>query len=61
MMTGTIRDNILYGINRNVSDEELIKYAKPRNCHDFIMQFDEGYDTLVGERGLKLSGATTTY
>ena len=56
MMTGTIRDNILYGINRNVSDEELIKYAKLANCHDFIMQLDEGYDTLVGERGLKLSG-----
>ena len=56
MMTGTIRDNILYGINRNVSDEELIKYAKLANCHDFIMQFDEGYETLVGERGLKLSG-----
>lgn len=56
MMTGTIRDNILYGINRNISDEELIKYAKLANCHDFIMQFDEGYDTLVGERGLKLSG-----
>lgn len=56
MMTGTIRDNILYGINRKVSDEELIKYAKLANCHDFIMQFNEGYDTLVGERGLKLSG-----
>lgn len=56
MMTGTIRDNILYGINLTVSDEELIKYAKLANCHDFIMQFDEGYDTLVGERGLKLSG-----
>lgn len=56
MMTGTIRDNILYGINRTVSDEELIEYAKLANCHDFIMQFDEGYDTLVGERGLKLSG-----
>lgn len=56
MMTGTIRDNILYGINRTVSDKELIKYAKLANCHDFIMQFDEGYDTLVGERGLKLSG-----
>ncbi|MGX0141221.1 ABC transporter ATP-binding protein [Staphylococcus hominis] len=56
MMTGTIRDNILYGINRTVSDEELIKYAKLANCHDFIMQFDEGYGTLVGERGLKLSG-----
>ncbi|MCU7258566.1 ABC transporter ATP-binding protein/permease, partial [Pseudomonas aeruginosa] len=56
MMSGTIRDNILYGVNRSVSDEELIKYAKLANCHDFIMQFDEGYDTLVGERGLKLSG-----
>ncbi|HHE7514046.1 TPA: ABC transporter ATP-binding protein [Staphylococcus aureus] len=56
MMSGTIRDNILYGINRHVSDEELINYAKLANCHDFIMQFDEAYDTLVGERGLKLSG-----
>lgn len=56
MMCGTIRDNILYGINRKVDDEELIEYAKLANCHDFIMQFDEGYDTMVGERGLKLSG-----
>ncbi|MCG1394844.1 ABC transporter ATP-binding protein/permease [Staphylococcus epidermidis] len=56
MMSGTIRDNILYGINRKVDDEELIEYAKLANCHDFIMQFDEGYDTMVGERGFKLSG-----
>ena len=56
MMNGTIRDNILYGINREVSDEELFEYAKLANCHDFIMQFDDGYDTFVGERGLKLSG-----
>ena len=35
MMSGTIRDNILYGINREVSDEELVKYAKLANCHDF--------------------------
>lgn len=56
MMSGTIRDNILYGINRKVDDAELIEYAKLANCHDFIMQFDEGYDTMVGERGLKLSG-----
>ena len=34
----------------------MVKYAKLANCHDFIMQFDDGYDTLVGERGLKLSG-----
>lgn len=56
MMSGSIRDNILYGINRQISDEELIEYSKLANCHDFIMQFDDGYDTLVGERGLKLSG-----
>ncbi|WP_114603911.1 ABC transporter ATP-binding protein [Staphylococcus sp. EZ-P03] len=56
MMSGTIRDNILYGINREVTDAELMKYTQLANCHDFIMDFDEGYDTLVGERGLKLSG-----
>ena len=56
MMNGTIRDNILYGINREVSDDELIEYTKLANCHDFIEQFDKGYDTVVGERGLKLSG-----
>ncbi|WP_367122836.1 ABC transporter ATP-binding protein [Staphylococcus capitis subsp. urealyticus] len=56
MMSGSIRDNILYGINRKVTDDELIEYAKLANCHEFIMQFDEGYDTMVGERGIKLSG-----
>jgi len=56
MMSASIRDNILYGINRKVTDDELIEYAKLANCHEFIMQFDEGYDTMVGERGLKLSG-----
>lgn len=56
MMNGTIRDNILYGINREVDEEELIHYAKLANCHEFITQFEDGYDTLVGERGLKLSG-----
>ncbi|ASE37633.1 ABC transporter ATP-binding protein [Staphylococcus pettenkoferi] len=56
MMNGTIRDNLLYGINREVSDEELINYAKLANCHEFIQEFEDGYDTVVGERGLKLSG-----
>lgn len=56
MMNGTIKDNILYGINREVSDEELVKYAKLANCDDFIMNLEQGYDTLVGERGVKLSG-----
>lgn len=56
MMNGTIRDNILYGVDREVSEEELIHYAKLANCHEFIMEFEQGYDTIVGERGLKLSG-----
>ncbi|MFP4946544.1 ABC transporter ATP-binding protein [Staphylococcus pseudintermedius] len=56
MMNGTIRDNILYGVDREVPEEELIHYAKLANCHEFIMGFEQGYDTIVGERGLKLSG-----
>ncbi|WP_086428362.1 ABC transporter ATP-binding protein [Staphylococcus cornubiensis] len=56
MMNGTIRDNILYGVDRKVSEDELIHYAKLANCHEFIMEFEQGYDTIVGERGLKLSG-----
>ncbi|EGQ0331451.1 TPA: ABC transporter ATP-binding protein [Staphylococcus pseudintermedius] len=56
MMNGTIRDNILYGVDREVPEEELIHYAKFANCHEFIMEFEQGYDTIVGERGLKLSG-----
>ncbi|MDT0806732.1 ABC transporter ATP-binding protein [Staphylococcus pseudintermedius] len=56
MMNGTIRDNILYGVDREVLEEELIHYAKLANCHEFIMEFEQGYDTIVGERGLKLSG-----
>ncbi|MFP5001840.1 ABC transporter ATP-binding protein [Staphylococcus pseudintermedius] len=56
MMNGKIRDNILYGVDREVPEEELIHYAKLANCHEFIMEFEQGYDTIVGERGLKLSG-----
>ena len=60
MMSGTIRDNILYGINRKVDDEELIGVAKLANCHDFIMQFDEGYDTMVGEAWTQIIRWSTT-
>ncbi|SFB81849.1 ABC transporter, permease/ATP-binding protein [Parapedobacter composti] len=52
---GTIRENIAYG--RLTADaEEIITAAKRANAHDFIMDFPEGYDTVVGERGVKLSG-----
>lgn len=52
---GTIRENIAYG-RLSADAEEIITAAKRANAHDFIMGFPEGYDTIVGERGVKLSG-----
>jgi subfamily B ATP-binding cassette protein MsbA len=51
----TIRNNILYG-KINASDEELIDACKKANCHEFITEFKDGYNTKVGESGIKLSG-----
>ncbi|OAK08755.1 antibiotic ABC transporter ATP-binding protein [Bacillus wiedmannii] len=56
MMNGTIRDNMLYSINREITDEELIEYSKLANCNEFVKKLEFGYETIVGERGLKLSG-----
>ncbi|CDH91442.1 putative ABC transporter, ATP-binding/permease protein [Clostridium botulinum B str. Eklund 17B (NRP)] len=55
LFTGTIRDNILYG-KTNASEEEIIKASKMANIHEFIESLPEGYDTYIGERGVKLSG-----
>ncbi len=52
---GTIRENIAYG-RLNASEEDIQMAAKRANAHEFISAFPEGYDTLVGERGVKLSG-----
>ncbi len=52
---GTIRENILYG-RLDASEAEMIEAAKAANAHEFIMAFPNGYDTLVGERGMNLSG-----
>ncbi|ELJ9287058.1 ABC transporter ATP-binding protein [Staphylococcus pseudintermedius] len=56
MMSGTIRENILYGIHDDVSNKTLFSYAQKANCHEFIMSFNDGYNTKVGERGMSLSG-----
>lgn len=55
LFSGTIKENIAYG-NLDASDDELIRAAKAANAHDFIMELPEGYDTYIGERGVKLSG-----
>jgi len=55
LFTGTIRDNILYG-KMDATEEELLEAAKMANIHEFIDTLPEGYDTYIGERGVKLSG-----
>jgi ATP-binding cassette subfamily B multidrug efflux pump len=55
LFSGTIRDNIRYG-NPDASDEEVVEAAKIAQAHEFIMSFPEGYDTMVGQRGVNLSG-----
>lgn len=55
LFSGTIRENISYG-NPKATDREIINAAKAANAHEFIDKLDEGYDTEIGERGLKLSG-----
>jgi len=52
---GSIRENIAYG-KLKATEEEIEAAAKRANAHQFIMSFPEGYDTIVGERGVKLSG-----
>ncbi|SHJ26486.1 ABC transporter ATP-binding protein [Hespellia stercorisuis] len=55
LFAGTIMDNIRYG-KPEASDEEVVLAAKNANAHEFIVAFPEGYDTDIGQRGVKLSG-----
>lgn len=55
MFYDTVRENIRNG-NPVASDEEIIRAAKKANAHDFILQLENGYDTILGERGNTLSG-----
>ena len=52
---GTIRENIAYG-KVDATDDQIMEAARKAHAHEFISEFPEGYDTIVGERGLKLSG-----
>ncbi len=55
LFAGTVADNIRYG-KLDASREEIIESAKKANAHDFIMMLPDGYDTDIGQRGVKLSG-----
>lgn len=55
LFSGTIRDNLRWG-NKAASDEEIIEAAKAAEAHDFITGFKDGYETLLGQRGVNLSG-----
>ena len=55
LFNSSIKDNILYG-NPDATEEEIIKAAKRANIHDYVMSLEKGYDTVIGERGVKLSG-----
>jgi len=54
----SVRENLLYGVPNDeaISQEKMEQACRDANCHDFISSWPEGYDTLVGERGVKLSG-----
>ncbi len=55
LFTGTIRENILYG-NPEANEDEIIDASKKASIHDFIMTLPDGYDTYIGEKGVRLSG-----
>jgi ATP-binding cassette subfamily B protein len=56
LFSRTVRENITYGVGRDVPDEEVEEAAKAAAIHDVILSFPKGYDTLVGEKGVTLSG-----
>lgn len=56
LLSGTIKENIMYGVKREVSEDELIKVAKSANLLEVINTFPNGFETQVGEGGCKLSG-----
>jgi subfamily B ATP-binding cassette protein MsbA len=55
LFSGTLKDNIAYG-NLEADDDAIMAAAEAANAHDFILEFPDGYDTIVGERGVGLSG-----
>ena len=56
LFSRTIKENIMYGVHREVTDEDVFRAAQAAAVHDVILGFPEGYETIVGEKGVTLSG-----
>jgi len=56
LFNDTLRNNIVYGLDRKISEEELVDIAKKARLYDFIITLPDKFDTLIGDRGVKLSG-----
>ncbi|WP_409304424.1 ABC transporter ATP-binding protein [Peribacillus sp. SCS-155] len=56
VMSGTIKENLCYGLDTAVAEDKMIEASKMANAHEFIKKLPNGYETEVGERGVKLSG-----
>jgi ATP-binding cassette subfamily B protein len=56
LFSRSIKENITYGVHREVTDEDVYRAARAAAVHDVILRFPEGYDTVVGEKGVTLSG-----
>lgn len=56
VMSGTIRSNLIYGLPRQVTDEQIVEAARLANAASFIESMPDGYETEIGERGINLSG-----
>ena len=56
LFSRSIKENITYGVKRSVTDDEVFEASKAAAIHDVILSFSQGYDTLVGEKGVTLSG-----
>jgi ATP-binding cassette subfamily B protein len=56
LFSRSIRENIAFGLGNRATEEAIIQAAKDAQAHDFIMSFKDGYDTVIGERGVTLSG-----
>jgi len=56
LFSRSIRDNIAFGLGSKATEEAIVQAAKDAQAHDFILSFKDGYDTVIGERGVTLSG-----